>query len=302
MKVSRPLNVLASLVAVLALVYAGLGLFWQDAASPFSFSTLRGQTVEIYGRGIYRLDTVIAAAGNRGTDAATLFVALPLLVIALAWYRRGSLRGGLLLTGTLSYFLYNSASLTFGAAWNALVLIYTAAFSASLFAFVLAFTVIDLPTLAARVSPRLHHRGTAAFLIFAGIATALIWLSDIIPAMIQGSAPAVLASYTTVFTYAFDLAVITPATILAGVLLRRRAPLGYLLAPVLLILCLLIGIVVVSQTVFQVNAGVAFNPGQFIGLVSSWVIMGAFAAGLTVSFFRHLDSQGAEAWSAGRKV
>ncbi len=289
MKRSRTLLWLSWLAGLLALVYAGLGLFWQDAGSPFSFTTLHGQTVQIHGQGIYRYDTVLAAAGNRGTDAVTLLVALPLLVVASLLYRRGSLKGGLLLAGALTYFLYNSLSLAFGAAYNNLVFLYIAAFSASLFAFILACTAIDLPALPGHILPRMPHRGIAAFLCFAGIATAFIWLSDMAPAMAQGRAPLILASYTTVFTYVFDLAVITPATVLAGVLMLRRAPLGYLLAPVLMILCTLVGVAVIGQTTFQIRAGIVFNPGQFIGLIGSWIVMGVVAIGLTIAFFRNLS-------------
>lgn len=292
MKQSQLLFWLSWLVVLLALVYAGLGLFWQRGSAPFDFTTVHGQTVQIYGQGIYGHDPVLNAAGNRGTDAGTLLIALPLLVISIFLYRRGSLTGGLLLASILSYFLYNGATMAFGVAYNSLVFVYAAAFSASLFAFILACTAIDPTCVAEHVSPAMPRRGIAAFLIFAGIATAGIWLSDMLPAMQKGSVPATLASYTTIFTYAFDLAVITPATVLTGVLLLRRVPLGYLLAPILLILCTLVGVVVIAQTIFQLGAGVTFSPGQFVGLIGSWVVMGAIAIALTFSFFRHLNESG----------
>jgi hypothetical protein len=71
-----------------------------------SFTTVHGTVVELYGGGLYGSDTVFAAAGQRGTDAVTLVLGIPLLVASILRYRRGSLRGGLLLTGTLGYFLY----------------------------------------------------------------------------------------------------------------------------------------------------------------------------------------------------
>jgi hypothetical protein len=45
--------------------------------------------------------------------------------------------------------LYNAASLAFGVAYNELYLVYIAYFSSSLFAFILAFTTIDMPLLGA---------------------------------------------------------------------------------------------------------------------------------------------------------
>ncbi|NTV64732.1 MAG: hypothetical protein HGA65_14535 [Oscillochloris sp.] len=50
MKPSGVIVGLAALIAVLALIAAGAGLFWQEAGSPLTFTTLRGQTVELYGR------------------------------------------------------------------------------------------------------------------------------------------------------------------------------------------------------------------------------------------------------------
>ena len=291
MKISRTLIVFSWLIVLLAAIYAGYGLFWRGGGGPFPFTTLHGQVVTISGQGIYRYDTLLTAAGFRGTDAVTLFVGIPLLVFAILYYRRGSLRGALLLVSVLAYFLYNAASLAFSAAYNQLVLIYISAFSVGLFGFILACMVIDLSSLPVRVLPGMRERGTAVFLFFAGGATALIWLSDMLPALLAGSMPLVLGSYTTVFTYAFDLAVITPSAILAGIWLFRKTSLGYLLAPVMLVLCALIGLVVIGQSIFQLKAGIQFNPGQLIGLIGSWVVMGAIAIALTVSFFFHLTDR-----------
>ena len=75
-------------------------------AHPVSFTTVRGEVVDLFGAGIYRYDSVFSGAGNRGTDVVTLVIALPLLVMSVLGCRRGSLRWQLVLTGALAYFLY----------------------------------------------------------------------------------------------------------------------------------------------------------------------------------------------------
>ncbi len=45
MKPSNTVTRLAALIVILALAAAGAGLFWQDGGSPFTFTTLRGETV-----------------------------------------------------------------------------------------------------------------------------------------------------------------------------------------------------------------------------------------------------------------
>ena len=103
-----------------------------------------------------------------------------------------------------------------------------------------------------------------------------------------GQAPANLGPYTTMFTHGFDSAIITPATVITGIYLLKRKPLGYLLAAPLLILCTIIGVTVIAQTISQSMVGIVFPIGVYIGMIGSWVVMGAFAVGLAVAFFRNI--------------
>lgn len=282
---------LVPLIAFLALFGALAGLFLPGGEGPFTFTSLRGHEVEMFGRGLYQYDTLLVGAALRGTDAVTLLISLPLLVLFFWKARSGSQNAMLALLGVLFYFLYKGASLTFSAAFNPLFLVYTALFSASLFAVIVAMTTFDLESLAKRVQPGFPHRGAALFLFVAGFGTLLIWLSEVIPPILTGDAPEIMGTYTTLFTHGFDSAVITPAAVIAGVCLLRRNPLGYLLAAPILILCTLIGAVVIGQTVVQTLVGMVFPPQIYIGMIGTWIVMGAFAIGLTILFFRNLASE-----------
>ena len=288
MKKQPALNWLVPLIGLLALVASGAGLFWPGGDGPFSFTTLHGQTVEIYGRGIYQKDTTLYAAGFKGADAIVLFAGLPLLALSYALYRRGSLKGGFLLSGALAYLTYIGASLTFSAAFNRLFLVYAALFSASLFALIAILTAIDPQALPGRVSSRLPHGGLAVFLFVAGLGTFLLWLSDLAGPILSGGTPVNLGPYTTMFTHGFDSALITPAAVLTGIYLLRRNPLGYLFAPAILILCILNGLNVLAATASQTLAGIIFPPGVYVGMIGSWVVMGAFAVWLALAFFHSL--------------
>lgn len=282
---------LVPLIAFLALFGALAGLFLPGGEGPFTFTSLRGHEVEMFGRGLYQYDTLLVGAALRGTDAVTLLISLPLLVLFFWKARSGSQNAMLALLGVLFYFLYKGASLTFSAAFNPLFLVYTALFSASLFAVIVAMTTFDLESLAKRVQPGFPHRGAALFLFVAGFGTLLIWLSEVIPPILTGDAPEIMGTYTTLFTHGFDSAVITPAAVIAGVCLLRRNPLGYLLAAPILILCTLIGAVVIGQTVVQTLVGMVFPPQIYVGMIGTWIVMGAFAIGLTILFFRNLASE-----------
>jgi hypothetical protein len=289
MKISKQLIWLCWLIAFFLLIYAGMGLFWQSDGSPTTFTTLRGQTVDINGRGLYRNDTVFFSAGFRGNDAATVFLELPLLIIAILLYRRGLLRGGFLLAGSLAYILYNSFSLGTSAAYNPLFLLYIAAFTASLFAFGMLWTQMDFTALQNHILPGMPSRGAAIYLIIAGAATALLWLSDILPPLTQGNPPALLGPYTTSITYFVDLSIITPLCLLAGVWLLRSDARGYLVGFMLLYLLALMGFIVIGQTIFQRQAGIVFSTGQLIGMIGSWIVMGSIAIGFVIKMLRNLS-------------
>jgi len=289
MKQQSALNGLISLIAILTLVSAGAGLFYQKDGSPYTFKTIYGETVEIYGQGVYDHDTVFNAGASQGADVVALFVALPLLIVSFILYRRGSLRGGFLLVSVLAYYLYYGASLGLVVAYNKLYLVYLALFSVSFFAFILTLMAFDLPSLPARFSPRLPQRGMATFMFVVGVGVAFIWLSDVINALTTNGVPAALGSHTALITYTLDVGIIVPACILAGILILRRAPLGYLLTGLMTILLALIGVMVIGQTVMQMNIGVQFSTGQLIGIVGTWIIMGGIAVWLTVIFLRNLS-------------
>ena len=289
MKPQSALNWLVPLLALLAIAIASVGIFSRGGEGPHPFTTVYGDTVEIYGQGVYRHDSTFVAALFRGTDVITLFVSVPLLLVSYWFHRRGSMRASIFLIGMLTYFLYIGVTYTFSAIFNSMFLFYVALFAASLFATIFALTTFDTEALAARLNAGVPQRGMAIFMIVAGLGTLMLWLSELIGPLLNGTAPANLGPYTSMFTHGFDSAVITPATVLTGIYLLRKKSLGYLLVAPLLILCTLIGVVVIAQTLSQAMEGIIFPVGVYIGMIGSWVVMGAFAIGLAARFFRKIS-------------
>jgi hypothetical protein len=276
---------------MLALLATNIGLFWQDGGSSFSFTTLHGNTVQIYGQGLYRYDTTLTAIGFKAGDAVTLILGIPALLFSLWLYRRGSVRGGLLLSGTLVYFLYCYGSLAIGGAYNNLFLVYLAILSASLFGSIIVLTSFDLEVLPAHFSPRLPRRGIGIYTIVSGVVLILIWLVlSILPAVWSGTVPLEVGSYTTAITYVIDMGIIAPALIVAGIMLLRRNCLGYLLASTSLVFTTILGINLLTAGIVQKFAGL-ISIGQFIGFVVSFAILTLFAIGFTLALFRNVSDR-----------
>jgi len=288
MKVSSIVIVLSSLVALLGAIAAGIGLFYRESGAPFSFTTLRGQTTQIFGQDLYHYDTLFLGAGFKGQDAVALFIGIPLLVISIILYQRGTVSGQLLLTGILGYFLYLYASMALGASYNRLFLLYIVLFSASLYALILAFSSVDLALIASRIPDGLPRTGLGVFMFVAGLITLVMWGAPLVSALLSGNSLDRMDSYTTMVTYALDLAIIIPATFLCGVLILRGNPLGYVVAAPLLTLLVLLAPQIILSTIFQRSAGVPFTTGEMIGPVAGFVVLGLIATWFLFDILRGL--------------
>ncbi len=267
MSTPRALRWLIPLIFVLALFAAGAGL-WPAEGEPYPFTNFRGEEVTLNARGLYYWDTVSSAAQMQANDLVMLVLGLPLLALSFRMSRRGSLRGHLLLTGTLGFILYTYITMCFGTAYNVFFLVYVALFSLSLFAFVLSMMAFDLPSLPGRFSERLPRGWIAGLLFFAAVFLALAWLGRIGATCAPGAVPE-LENVTSMFIQAMDLGIIVPLCVLGGLLLLRRQPWGYLLASVGMVKFLTLGIAVSLMGLNMARVGVPVSlveVGVFLAL------------------------------------
>jgi hypothetical protein len=277
------------LIAVLALASAAFGLFTPRDGNIYTFTTTRGETVELWGQGLYRFDTPIGASGFLAGDIVTLALAIPILLISFTMYRRGSLKGGLLLSGALAYFLYTYASLGFGAAYNNFFLAYTVIFSASLYSLILILLSFDVRALPTHFGAGLPRKGIGLFLIVSGVILSLIWLVlSIIPALLADQAAPEAYYYTTFTTGIIDIGIVAPALLTAGVLIRCNAPSGYLFASTLLIFTCILGANLTAGGIMQVAQSI-ITLGQALVFTVPFVILSVIALWYTVVLFRNLS-------------
>ncbi len=255
MKHAKPLTVLVILIAMLSLWAAGAGLFDSTQGQPYAYTNHRGEAVMINGRGLYVFDTVSTAAQMQGNDLVTLFVGWPLLIVSAALALRGSLRGRLLLIGTLGFFLYTYLSMATLTAYNPLFLVYVALFSASLFAFVLSLMTVDVEALPRHFTQTFPRRLVLTVVFFTGGFLLIAWLGRIGGPLLQGTTPA-LENTTTLVIQTLDLGVVVPLNLLAGVLLLRRSAWGYLLVSVAVLKGLTLGLGVSAMGINMALAGV----------------------------------------------
>ncbi len=259
MKHQKSVGLLVILIALFSLLAGGIGILSNGGAGSHIFTSIHGESVHIYGYGIYQNDSIATSAQAMAQDWVTVFLGVPLLIISFIIAGKGSIRAKLLLAGTLAYFLYTYMSYTFLCMYNPLFLIYVALMSMSLFAFVLTFISFDLTALAETFKCKFPVKPIGIFLIVFASLIGLMWIGGIIPPLMAGKVPTGLEHYTTLVIQAMDLGLVIPATILAAVLLLKRNPFGILLSAVMCMKGLTMLTALTAMVIGQMATGVKMS-------------------------------------------
>ncbi len=197
--------------------------------------TVHGTAIELYGKGLYKLDSVSVAAQGLANDLMVLIMGIPLLAISCYFAAKGSFKGMLVLTGTLAFFLYTYMSYTFLWMYNAMFSVYVILMSASFFAFVLMMLSYNVNDMKAHFSDKLPVKWIGGFQIFVAVGIGMLWISKIADSFQNGGVPVGLEHYTTLVIQGMDLAFVVPCAFLSGILLIRKNNWGYLLSSVILL-------------------------------------------------------------------
>ena len=273
------------LIVLLALISAFVGIFYTTEGKRFIVENIYGESIELFGDGIYKYNSVIKAAGNKGTDIVMILVASAFGLLTLN--SKKSNRYKFWQAGLLSGLLYYSACLAFGVTFNSLFPIYVALFSSCLYMMIiLMIDLIKTDNLIDSIF-NVKLKGTALFLTICGLSV-LVWLEFIIPAVISGEPLSMIEIYTTEPTFVLDLAIVLPIYLFSAVALLNREKIGYKLTPILLTFITIVGLTVISQNVVQTAMGVDIPLKDLIVLVISFVILGVIATLLNFKFVNYI--------------
>ncbi|EMR02744.1 hypothetical protein [Cesiribacter andamanensis] len=265
-------RILVLCIALLAALASGAGIFSSQGPGPFAHTSIRGQAIPIWGRGIYQHMSAEVAPQGIAQDWVTLVLGIPLLLVALQLAARGSLRGRFLLAGTLGYFLVTYLFYTVMGMYNALFLVYAALLGCSFFAFALVMLSFTRASLPLQFGPAAPLRLAGGFLVGIAASIALLWLSIVVPPLLDGSiVPLQAEHYTTLVVQGLDLGLLLPLAIVAGLLLLRKKPMGYLLGPVYLVFLALLMTALTAKVVAMAWLGYPVIPVIFI-IPSFWLL------------------------------
>ena len=277
-------------IIILVLVVTITGIFSFDPGQSYYAMNQYGESIRIWGSGIYSHDSFFKAPIQIGTDITVLFVVVPLTLYSFIKYRKEqSMERYIQNFGYISVLLYYSVCLAFGVTYNRLHLVYILLFSTCLFSFnVLLAYFYKMENEENREENSFFTKGMKVFLILSGLSLFVAWLPDIIPTLIKDSPLVLIEVYTTEPTYVLDMGIISPLMFVTYYLCKKEKFIGYVLLRMILIVCLIVGIMLPVQTIFQMLAGIELPIPTLITKVFIFIILAAFA----LYFDRKLKNKG----------
>lgn len=233
MKKENVITIIVSLIALISAIAASFGIFSDFGTGEFEYKSIRGIVIEIFGKGIYQHMSSDVAIQGIAQDYITLFIAIPLLVISLIGYRKKSIKAHFILTGILGYFLVTYMFYLTMGMYNIMYLSYVALLGLAFFGFFLTLHQLSNLNIIEIFNTKTPNKFVGWFLIINSISIAFLWLSIIVPPLIDGTIyPPELNHYTTLIVQGFDLGLLLPICFVVGCLLIQKKSNGYLYATI----------------------------------------------------------------------
>jgi hypothetical protein len=146
--------------------------------------------------------------------------------------------------GTLFYIEYTFILYTFAVHFNGLFLVYCAIFGLTTYALVLSFTSADFTEHREYLLGRINIKFYSGFFIVLALMFYFLWLSEDIPAIINGVIPksVIDSGLLTNPVHVLDISILLPGMILVSINLIRRRTIGHFFIPIFLVFTIIMAI------------------------------------------------------------
>lgn len=234
-------------------------------------------------------DNAFVKSAWYANDIITLFVVVPLLVIAIYLSQKNSQRWLMVLMGLLGYVFYNFSFYLFGASFNNFFLVYSVLVSMSAITLVLQLSSPGISNIDQRFSEKTPVKLVSIYLLLISVMLFIVELRMIIPFLISGTIPATvkLTGHPTAVVFALDFTIVVPVSIIAAVLLWQRNAWGFMLGVIMLVKGFAYGLVLCIGTALLAysDAYGTWDPLMPLyiiialgGILGCWVLLKYFKA------------------------
>lgn len=277
---SKKSKTIVSLVVLILLSIISIsGVLSFDNRYAYETINQYGETIKMWGAGIYAHDYYFKASIFIGTDFTILVCIIP-LCIRIFWkvYKERNIENYIQCFTIMSFILYYAASISFGITYNQLHLLYIVLLGTSFyFTAILFLKLYSFHISNQRICKYKITKGMKVFLVVSGISLFVAWLPDIISTFINNSTLELIEVYTTEITYVLDMGIISPLMFITYYQMKQSKFIGYVLFRMILGVFIGVGIMLPLQTVFQLLSGIAIPIPALITKMLLFVIMALFA-------------------------
>lgn len=261
----KDIFIIGVMIAIFSTIATGFGILSNFGDGSFEYESIRGQSVEIYGKGVYQHMSSDVAIQGIAQDYITFFIALPLLIFSLIGFYRGRRQALFVLAGTMGYFFVTYLFYIAMGMYNILFLVYAILLCLSFFGLYRSIQSIFQISQLSFPSDKIPYKLIGWFLIINSVLIALLWLSVIVPPILNGTIyPAELQHYTTLIVQGFDLGLLLPVCFISGVLLLKKKLQGFIYGTIYLIFLSILMSALTAKIVAMGINGVNIIPVVFI--------------------------------------
>ena len=252
MKHQKLLTVLVSGIVIVSGISALFGINSSDGPGRFVYESIRGETVTIYGFGIYKHMSFEVAIQGIAQDLVTLLIGIPALVISFIHAVKGSLKAQMIFSGITFYFFVSYLMYQLMAMYNEFYLAYVFLTASAFFVLILTLYPLNVENVQNAFSDKTNTSFGGIFLILNGAAITLLWLSIVVPPLMDGTlCPDGVEHYTTLVVQAVDLSLLLPLSFLLGYLLYKQKPEGYVYGSVYLVFLSIMMTALLSKIIYM---------------------------------------------------
>jgi hypothetical protein len=237
----------------------------------------------------YERDSASMAAQVAGQDLVDLVFVVPLFILSLIFMLRNSRIASFLFGGTVFFILYSFCIYAFGVYFNKFFLLYCLTLGSSLYLFILVILELNKIDAQSWFGEKVPVRLTGVYLLLIAALFYMLWLKDVIPAILKDTIPKAVSDYNLLVNpvHVLDLSIALPGLILTAVLLMKKHRIGYILAPVLLVFIIILAIALAGMVIMTKARGIT----EDISIAGIFIVLAVISTVFLYLFLKNIKKE-----------
>jgi hypothetical protein len=223
--------------------------------------------IGIWHEQLYYKETLDSLSQCIGADISNLFIISPILLVSAFYASKENRIAKIIWIGTMMINIYTYVIYSFSVHFNFLFHIYCAILGLSVFsalAFFIEYINEDFKNWFTEKAPT---KIIGIFLLIVASMFIVLWLSEDLPAILTNTVPEsiIKGNLLTNPVHVLDFSFYLPLMIISSVMLMKKKALGYLLAPMMVVLVILTNVNIICLSVVTMQKTSINNIPMIIG-------------------------------------